>query len=152
MTVALLALTALPFVISPGASFAITVDAVSNGDHRAPAKVWAGTSVGILVVVSIAAFSGIGSFLDTHETARQIVGLLGGAVLILLGLRSGVQALRSIRKPSTVSRPTRRLIPWSFIALVTNMKALTLYTLVVPHLRSVDLNPAALLFSQSCTL
>ena len=147
MTVVLLALTALPFVISPGASFAITVDAVSHGDHRAPAKVWAGTSAGILVVVSVAALSGIGSLLDTYETARHIFRLLGGAVLILLGLSSGIRALSSMREPSTSSRPKRRLIPWSFIALVTNIKALTLYTSVVPHLRSVDLNPAALLFA-----
>ena len=71
MTLALLALTALPFVVSPGASFAITVDAVSKGDFRAPTKVWAGTSVGIVAVVSVAALSGLGSFLDDHQTTRQ---------------------------------------------------------------------------------
>ncbi len=147
MTLALLALTALLFVVSPGASFAITVDAVSKGDFRAPTKVWAGTSVGIVAVVSVAALSGIGSFLDDHQTTRQIFTIVGGAVLILFGLTSGARTLRSIRRPVTSSQSARWLIPWSFNALVTNLKALTLYVVVVPRLHSDDLGAGALLLT-----
>ncbi|MEV1130953.1 LysE family transporter [Agromyces sp. NPDC049794] len=147
MTLALLALTALPFVVSPGASFAITVDAVSAGDRRAPAKVWAGTTLGITVVVVIAALSGIGQLLATHQTAREIFGIVGGAILILLGILSGAQTLRSMRRSVTDSRPARRLILWAFFALVTNIKALGLYTLVVPNLRLEGLGDVSLLFA-----
>nr|WP_181035726.1 LysE family transporter [Clavibacter michiganensis] len=144
MTLALLALTALPFVVSPGASFAITVDATSKGDLRAPTKVWAGTSVGIVAVASAAALSGIGSFLDDQPTVRQMFTVVGGAVLMVLGITSGVRAVRSIRRPMTALQSSRGLIPWAFIALVTNVKALTLYIVVVPHLRGGDLGTGAL--------
>ena len=145
MTLALLALTALPFVVSPGASLAITVDATSKGELRAPTKVWAGTSVGIVAVASAAALSGIGSFLDGQPTVRQMFTVVGGAVLMVLGITSGVRAVRSIRRPMTAFRSSGGLIPWAFVALITNVKALTLYIVVVPHLRGGDLGTGALI-------
>lgn len=134
MTLGVLALTALPFVVSPGASFAITVDAVSDGDRRASVKVWLGTTLGIAVIASIFALSGIGQLLTENDAARTIFGLVGGTVLVLLGILSAVKAVRALRSSGNGPRPPRRLVLWSFVALITNIKALSLYALVVPAL------------------
>jgi threonine/homoserine/homoserine lactone efflux protein len=134
MTIALLALTAIPFVVSPGASFAITVDAASTGDRLAAVKVWAGTALGITVLASVTAVSGIGEFFAQNDIARTIFGVAGGVVLVALGASSLVKALRSFRQPLSATRASGRLILWSFLALITNVKALSLYVLVVPGL------------------
>lgn len=146
MTLTLLALTALPFVISPGASFAITVDAASSGDRRAAVKVWAGTTLGITVIASIAAISGIGRFLAENDTARTIFGVAGGAVLVLLGASSLVKALKSRHPSASKARPAGQLVLWAFLALITNIKALSLYALVVPGLDTAALVGPALFF------
>lgn len=147
MTLLLLALTALPFVVSPGASFAITVDAASKGDRRAPAKVWAGTTLGITAVVLMTTLSGIGPFLATHHTAREVFGIAGGVILILLGVLLSAQTLRSMRRTVIAPRPERRLMLWAFLALVTNIKAISLYALVVPNLRLQGLDYCSLPFA-----
>lgn len=146
MTLGLLALTALPFVISPGASFAITVDAASSGDRRAPLKVWAGTALGVAVIASVVSVTGVGRFLAENDTARTIFGVAGGAVLIALGASSGIRALRSRRPTAPGPRPARRLVLCSFLALIVNVKALTLYALVVPGLGTVTLMGSTLFF------
>lgn len=146
MTLAFLALTALPFVISPGASFAITVDAASSGDRWAAFKVWLGTTLGIAIIASIAALSGIGRFLAENDTARAIFGVAGGAVLVLLGANSLVKAFRSHGSTSSVTRPARKLVLWAFLALITNVKALSLYALVVPGLDTSARSGPALFF------
>lgn len=144
MSVATLALTALPFVLSPGTSFAITIDAAGRGDQRAPLKVWTGTALGLAVIASITAFSGIGEFFTAHDTARTVFGSVGGAILMTYGILSGIKALRAAQTPETTQPPARRLILWAFLALITNIKALTLYTLVVPNLRTAGSSAPAL--------
>lgn len=146
MTVALLVLTAIPFVVSPGASFAITVDAASTGDRLAAVKVWAGTALGIAVVASIAAVSGLGRFFAQHDVARTIFGIVGGVVLVALGVSALVKALRSLRQPLPVARRSDRYFLWSFFALITNIKALSLYVLVVPGLSATPGTGSAVFF------
>jgi threonine/homoserine/homoserine lactone efflux protein len=149
VTLVLLALTALPFVVSPGASFAITVDAVSSGDRSAPVKVWAGTALGIVAVASIVALSGLGRFLAADPAARSIFGVAGGTVLLLLGVGSLIKALRSRGSAPLRVLPAHRLVLFAFLALITNIKALSLYALVVPGLDTPDLAgpPLFLLFA-----
>ncbi|MBI9113738.1 LysE family translocator [Sanguibacter suaedae] len=146
MTLVLLALTVLPFVVSPGASFAITIDAASSGDRRAPVKVWAGTALGITVIASIAALSGVARFLAENATARSVFGVAGGTVLVILGVGSLVKARRSTHLTTPGPRPARQLVLWAFLALITNVKALSLYALVVPGLGTDDLAGPALFF------
>lgn len=146
MTVALLVLTAIPFVVSPGASFAITVDAASTGDRWAAIRVWAGTALGIAVVASIAAVSGLGQFFAQHDVARTIFGVVGGVVLIALGVSALVKAIRSLRQPLQVARRSGRYFLWSFFALITNIKALSLYVLVVPGLGANNVTGSAVFF------
>ncbi|PZE33333.1 LysE family translocator [Curtobacterium sp. MCPF17_031] len=147
MTLAVLALAALPFVVSPGASFAITVDVASTGDRRGALKVWMGTALGISAIATLFALSGIGLLLAANSTARTAFGLLGGGVLVLLGFLSIVKAIRSARSSVTSPRPPRKLVLWSFLALITNVKALSLYALVVPALHTPHLAGTALFFT-----
>ena len=131
-TLAFLVGVALPFVISPGASFTITVTSVAGGDRRSPFKVWAGTALGISVLALLVTLTGIGGLVAGSPTAQQVFAVVGGAVLIAFGgltlrrgLRRGDDRLPSVPAPA-------RLVAWSFLALVTNVKALTLYVVVVP--------------------
>jgi threonine/homoserine/homoserine lactone efflux protein len=81
-------------VVSPGASFAITVSSLLAGDKRAPVKVWVGTALGIFLVAAVAAFSGLGRLLAVSGTSRTIFGLIGGLVLVAIGISSLVRVVR----------------------------------------------------------
>ena len=74
----LVALTLLPFVLTPGASFTITVGAAVEGDRRAALHVWAGTALGLGVIA--AAVKGAGGRVPvipgcaTNDTRRTVAG------------------------------------------------------------------------------
>jgi threonine/homoserine/homoserine lactone efflux protein len=63
----LLASFALPFVLSPGASFTITVTNAASGDRLSPIKVWAGTAIGIGLIALAAGLSGLGALVVSHQ-------------------------------------------------------------------------------------
>jgi threonine/homoserine/homoserine lactone efflux protein len=128
----LLAFTALPFVLSPGASFGITVNSAVGGDRRAPLRVWIGTSLGIALIAVSLGISGLGVSVIGYPVVLLVFRLLGGAVLLSLGTVSLVKAIRAWNRPLPEPRPATRLVLWSFLAVVTNVKALSLYVLVVP--------------------
>lgn len=132
-----LASVALPFVLSPGASFAITVKGVVNGDRWSGLKVWAGTAAGVMLIAVVLSLTGLGTVVANGRVARTIFGALGGAVLVLFGILTILRELQSAHAP--VSEPRQRLILWSFLALVTNAKALGLYVLVVPTISRTGL-------------
>jgi threonine/homoserine/homoserine lactone efflux protein len=134
VNLALLAATALPFVVSPGASFTITVSAAITGDRRAPVKVWVGTSLGILLIAGFAGLSGLGQLIAGNDVARTIFGVVGGVVLIAIGLATVVKTVRQKPSDDQSQRPVPRLVLWAFLAVITNVKALSLYALVVPAL------------------
>ncbi|WP_139416196.1 LysE family translocator [Agromyces laixinhei] len=145
MNIALLAATALPFVITPGASFTITVSAAITGDRRAPVKVWSGTSLGILLLAGVAGFSGLGQLVAGSDVARIIFGVVGGVVLIAIGI---VSLTKTMGRPKDGSdqppRPAPRLVLWAFLAVITNVKALSLYGLLVPSLSGIGVDGPAL--------
>lgn len=132
MNPALLAFTALPFVVSPGASFAITVNAAVDGDRRAPLRVWIGTSLGIALIAASLGISGLGTSVIGNSAVLLVFRLVGGVVLVSLGAISTIKAIRAWNQPLQDSPRATRLVPWSFLAVVTNVKALSLYVLVVP--------------------
>lgn len=140
MSIALLAVTALPFVVSPGASFNITIGAAVDGDRRAPFKVWAGSALGIVLIASVTGFSGLGQLIASSSMARAVFGIVGGLVLIAIGASSLVKAFRATAAPDSKPRASSRLILWSFLAIITNVKALSLYALVVPGLHVIGMD------------
>jgi threonine/homoserine/homoserine lactone efflux protein len=131
-TLALLVGVALPFVISPGASFTITVTSAAGGDRRSPIKVWAGTALGISVLALLVTLTGVGGFVAGSPTAQQVFAVVGGAVLILFGALTLRRGLRRGDDHPPAIPASARLVAWSFLALVTNVKALTLYVVIVP--------------------
>jgi threonine/homoserine/homoserine lactone efflux protein len=144
VSLALLAATALPFVVSPGASFTMTIGAATAGDRRAPLKVWAGTALGIVIIAAIAGLSGIGQLIAENDFVRTVFGAVGGTVLIVIGISSLVKAVRASTTAEHARRSGPRLVLWAFLALITNLKALSLYALVVPTLNGVDIQGPAL--------
>ncbi|WP_010204198.1 LysE family translocator [Salinibacterium sp. PAMC 21357] len=144
MNLVLLALTALPFVISPGASFTLTVNAAIAGDKRAGIRVWMGTALGIAVIAFAFGVSGLGALLTSDPAIVATVGMIGGAVLILIGVLAFVRAIRSWGQPASPPPPAARLLVWSFIAVITNAKALSLYAVVIPALTRSGLNGLSL--------
>ncbi|MDN4640632.1 LysE family transporter [Agreia sp. PsM10] len=133
-------LTALPFVVSPGASFTITVGAALAGDRRAGIRVWAGTALGILIIAAVFGASGFGTLIAGNRTTMTIWGLVGGAALIAFGLMALMRALRNWDQSLGDSTPAARLVGLSFVAVITNVKALSLYVVVVPALRGTGLS------------
>lgn len=141
-----LALVALPFVLSPGASFTLVLAHTLAGQRGAAARIAAGTALGIIVLAAAVAISGLGPALEEHPTARTVLVLAGGAVLATIAARTitaGVRALRHPTDATTTGEPAA-LVRWSFLVLVTNAKALTLYAVVVPTLTSGQLHGAPL--------
>ena len=132
MSLGLIVLTLLPFVVTPGASFTITVSAAADGDRRASLRVWGGTALGIALIAGAAALSGIGDYVESSQTARTVFGLLSGAVLLGLAVGAGRRVRAVLVADITETRPQQRLVLWAFVALVTNVKALSLYALVLP--------------------
>jgi threonine/homoserine/homoserine lactone efflux protein len=132
VSLGLIAATLLPFVISPGASFTITVGAATEGDRRASLRVWAGTALGIASIAVVAALSGLADYVASSQTARTAFGLVGGAVLLGLAVGAGLRARTVLTVGITETRPKPRLVLWAFLALITNVKALSLYAVVLP--------------------
>lgn len=131
-TLVLLITVALPFVITPGTSFTITVTSAAGGDRLSPVKVWAGTALGISVLALLVGCTGIGGPLAASPTARSALAVIGGCVLAAFGALTLRRELRRGKsRPRPHPRPAR-LLAWSFLALVTNVKALSLYVLIVP--------------------
>lgn len=132
MSLGLIALTLLPFVLTPGASFTITVGAAVDGDRRASLRVWAGTALGLALIAVAVAVSGVGDYVAGSPTARTVFGLIGGVVLLGLAVGAGLRARTVLTDGLTEARPQQRLVLWSLLAVVTNVKALSLYAVVLP--------------------
>ena len=155
---AVLALTvvALPFVITPGASFTLTVAHAHPSQTPAWRRIALGTSVGLLVIASLVGVTGLGVFLISTPALRVGLGLVGAAVLIAYGATICARAFRvgGDHADSAVTAPDPtasdraspdRLVRWSFLMVLTNPKALALYVLIVPTLARPGLDGLALL-------
>lgn len=132
---------AIPFVVSPGASFVLTLEAAVAGDRRAPLRVCIGTALGIGIIALIAGGSGLGEVIVRDHVMRIGLGLVGGSILIFFGAASLFKA----RKPPSDTglqtpepgrhrqrRVHERLTIRAFLIVITNVKALSLYLLIVP--------------------
>lgn len=135
MTLVAAIITLLPFVIAPGASFALTLRAATSGDRAAAVRVWAGTSLGLLLIAFVAATTGLGVVVAAEPRIRAAFEVVGGIVLIALAVLPALSARRrgASPRPPTQSSASR-LVFAALVAVVTNVKALTLYLIVVPPL------------------
>lgn len=127
-------------MLTPGASFALTVDAAAAGDRRAGLRVTVGTAAGLALIAVVAGVSGLGTFVASHEPVRAWFQILGGAFLICFGAIPLVKAWTARRRRETeraVHHPTR-LMAWAFVVVVTNVKALVIYLILVPPILSPE--------------
>lgn len=124
---------AIPFVITPGASFTLTLAHAVRREGRSWLPIAAGTGLGILVLALLMGATGIGALLNGSPTARLLLGLVGAVVLITFGVLIMTRARRAPPEQSSPTRP-RSLLRWSLVAVLTNPKALALYVVIVPTL------------------
>ena len=134
MTVAAAVLIILPFVLAPGASFALTISGAAAGDRAAGLRVGLGTSIGIALIAAVAGISGVGLFVASNELIRVWFEIVGGLLLIGFGVRPLMKFWRARTRGGAERSEPRpvRLVAWGFVAVVTNVKALALYVIVVP--------------------
>lgn len=132
----LIIVVVLPFVVSPGASFALTLGSVPVGGWRAVVGVLAGTAAGVATMVAVLNVTRLGEAVAGSPTATRVMALAGGAVLVGLGLHMIVSLSREAEGSHAQpvrSRPSR-LLAQAYTALLLNPKALSVYLVVVPGL------------------
>ena len=78
MTVLAAVVLLLPFVLSPGASFALTLTGATAGDRTAGLRVGIGTSIGIALIAAVAGLSGVGNLVAANELIRAWFETIGG--------------------------------------------------------------------------
>lgn len=140
-----LAAVAIPFVITPGASFTLTVAHAHRTGPPAWRQVTLGTSAGLLVIALAVGTTGLGTFLTSTPALRMGVGLMGAAVLIAYSITICARVFREGRgQTDTPTSAVARLARWSFLIAATNPKALALYVLIVPTLAGPELGGLAL--------
>ena len=136
MTALSVLLVLLPFVLSPGASFALTVRGAASGDRAAGLRVGLGTAGGTAAIAAVAGISGVGVWVASDTSTRAWFEIVGGVLLVGFGVAPLVRTWRRRRRigsqPTGV--PPGRLVAWALVAVVTNVKALTLYFVVVPSM------------------
>lgn len=132
----------LPFVLSPGASFSLVLTHTVAGSRTAVGKVIAGTGAGLFVLAALVGLTGLGAALQADPFARGLVTIGGALVLAVIGGRMISRGVTGRRGGSAGADEPKHLVAWSFVVLLTNAKALTLYLVVVPTLPSHDLTGA----------
>ncbi len=140
MTVLTAFLVLLPFVLSPGASFALAVSGAAAGDRAAGLRVAIGTTAGILVLATVAGISGLGAFVAADAVVRAWFEVTGGVLLVAFGAVPLIRARRARQRGDEARSKARpsRLVIWSFAIVVSNPKALAVYLVVVPPLIPVE--------------
>src|SRR5579862_5473048 len=127
-------ITVCVLVVIPGPSVVFTVSRGVALGRRAALATVAGNTTGLMLQLLVVVI-GLGSILSRSETIFVAMKLVGGAYLILLGLRS----IRNRRELAGVLTPTAtRLqslsttIREGFVVGATNPKGLVIFTAVVP--------------------
>ncbi len=127
-------ITVYVLIVIPGPSVVFTVSrGVALGRRAALATVLGNTSglmLQLLVVVV-----GLGTVLASSETVFLTLKLLGGAYLILLGVRSirSRRELAELLTPSAIpSRSLRTSVREGFLVGATNPKGLVIFTAILP--------------------
>ncbi len=125
-----MALTLLPIVVSPGASFTLALKQVFSGHPTGPLQVAAGTSLGVLTLAVIVGFTGLGHAVTAQPILMRVLSTLGGAVLVFMGVSAFKANPTNQETPSR--RPPRYLALVSYVTLLSNPRALTVYLLIAP--------------------
>ena len=128
-----MALTLLPVVASPGASFTLAVSQIFAGHRLGPLHVAFGTSLGAFTLALCFGTTGLITLIAANPMALRGFAILGGLVLIFMGLQ---QIRASVRGSTERSIGAPRLVWTSYLTLISNPKALAVYLLIAPQTMS----------------
>ena len=127
-------LTVYILILIPGPSVLFVVSRGVALGRRAALATVVGNTTGLLLQLVLVVV-GLGSVLASSETVYTVIKLVGGAYLVILGLRS----IRSRKKlavtlaPSAVApRPLGMIVREGFLVGATNPKGLIIFTAVLP--------------------
>jgi|SRR5579863_3235000 len=127
-------ITVYVLILIPGPSVVFTVSrGVALGRRAALATVLGNTSGLMLQLLVVVA--GLGAILSKSETIFLVMKLLGGAYLMLLGIRSirDRRKLAHLLSPAAVpARSLRTTVREGFLVGATNPKGLVIFTAVLP--------------------
>jgi threonine/homoserine/homoserine lactone efflux protein len=123
----------LPLVITPGASFALTVAGAVEGSRWVGARIALGTAAAISLIAAAVCFTPLAQTLGDSRLAR-LLGYVGAAVLFALAARVAYPAIRTGRRPGPHRPQARSASARAFMATIVNPKALTVYLVIVPGL------------------
>ena len=84
----------LPLVITPGASFALTVAGAVERSRWIGVRIAIGTTAAISVIAAAVCFTPLAQTLSDSRLAR-VLGYVGAAVLFALAARVGYSAIRT---------------------------------------------------------
>ena len=121
----------LPLVITPGASFALTVSGAVGGSRRIGARIALGTAAAISLIAAAVCFTPLALTLSDSRLAR-LLGYVGAAVLFALAGRVGYSAVRTGRRAGGRQPGARSASARAFLTTIVNPKALAVYLVVVP--------------------
>jgi threonine/homoserine/homoserine lactone efflux protein len=123
----------LPLVITPGASFALTVAGAVEGPRWIGVRIALGTTAAIALIAAAVCFTPLAQTLGDSRF-DHLLGYAGAAVLFALAARVAYAAMKAGRRPGP-HRPGARSAPArAFMATIVNPKALTIYLVIVPGL------------------
>jgi threonine/homoserine/homoserine lactone efflux protein len=122
-----------PLVITPGASFALTVAGAAEGYRWIGARIALGTTAAISLIAAAVCLTPLAQALSDSRLAR-VLGYIGAAVLFALAARVAYPAITKGRRPDPRRPGTRSASARAFTATIVNPKALTIYLVIVPGL------------------
>jgi threonine/homoserine/homoserine lactone efflux protein len=121
----------LPLVITPGASFALTVTGAVERSRWIGVRIAIGTAAAISVIAAAVCFTPLAQTLSDSRLAR-VLGYVGAAVLFALAARVGYSATRTGQSAGGRPPGARSASARAFMTTIVNPKALTVYLVVVP--------------------
>ncbi|KNX36261.1 LysE family translocator [Luteipulveratus halotolerans] len=142
-------LVLVPVVVSPGASLTLALNELLRGDARAPLRVGIGTALGVVLLGVVVAATGVPSLIARDDRLTRLLAVIGAVVLLWLAVSAWRAAGAS---PSTSGRPTRSVVTSSYLMVVSNPKALSVYLVVAPSVLSVPTATGYLTFAATHAL
>ena len=121
----------LPLVITPGASFALTVSGAVERSRWIGARIASGTAAAIAVIAAAVCYTPLAQTLSDSRLAH-LLGYIGAAVLFALAARVALSAIKAGQRPGAHRPRAGSALARAFMATIVNPKALTVYLVVMP--------------------
>ena len=121
----------LPLVVTPGASFALTVAGAVERTRWIGARIAVGTAAAISLIAAAVCFTPLAQTLGDSRLAH-LLGYVGAAVLFALAARVAHSAMRTENRPGAREPGARSASARAFMTTIVNPKALAVYLVVVP--------------------